>query len=76
MSRKNKVQHPFIEMGLKIGDEVWVRAKIVELSKPNTMGWANGMLIATAVTHGLNQDPGDPQRICTDVRNIRKDAKR
>lgn len=56
----------------KIGDEVWVRGRVVEVSKPGTIGWANGMVVVKAITHGLNQDPSEPQRICTDLANIRR----
>ena len=66
-------QHPFIAMKLKVGDAVWVRATIKDLSTPNTLGWANGMLRVAVVTHGLNQDPGDPQIISTDVANVRRE---
>ena len=65
-------RHPFKVMQLKVGTEVWIRARIKSLSEPGTLGYAHGMLVATAVTHGLNQDAGDPQVICTDIWNIRK----
>lgn len=64
-------KHPFEKLRLKPGKEVWVRCKVKALSERNTMGWAHGMLTVVPVTHGLNQDPSDPQVVCTDVRNIR-----
>lgn len=72
VKKDEKPQTYPLPVPMKVGDEVWVRAKVAEVPTPNTLGWANGMVKCTAVTHGLNQDPGRPQVICTDIKNIMK----
>lgn len=46
MPRKDNAlsRHPYNTMGLRVGMEVLVRAKIVGLSPKNTLGWAHGFV--------------------------------
>lgn len=52
--------------GVRVGQEVWVRARISHVPGKGTLGYAHGMLTCTAITHGLNQE----EKICTDLRNV------
>lgn len=76
MRKKLVAKEPLAEFqwqtSIKVGDEVWVRARVVEVPKKGTIGGAHGMLRCAAITHGLNQDQGDPQIICTDLTNVRR----
>lgn len=47
------MSHPFDTLGLKIGEEVWVRAKIAHLAAPGTLGYREGWVTVRLVSDGL-----------------------
>lgn len=60
-------EHPQELLKLKIGDEVWVRAKVRKLSEQGTIGWAQGIVEVDTITR---THITTSEHVCTDVRNI------